>query len=488
MKSEELYKEAKIVYWLLNGSKLKAFLKVMVLFLVITGIGFIMCYHDNAVIIDDAREEYVIKFEDGHVIDTIKLADNSLFYSLKKIDTKQYKLSAKLRNTGISKDKQEYQNKFIAIINFKRTKSDTLIGNFEKLVLARKVAMKFKIIDQKLISDIELNGIGYAEDYGNYLLLVGFFIMMLLFKALSNKFIYTFSGIDTNSNKADEKINFSRGLLKVVKFARKEEEEYEQRIKKYCKIISLKNNKWYKVIYLSIAIIITTISIMTIITPEQIKGNWNFSSNVYFYGFLYNQIKDIFLWVIIFPQIGFRTLLIAWYTIKISNDFDEKKMFDIKPFAPDKAGGLAPLGELTLMLFYIPIAFLPHFFATTIILGYPFTHKILYPVYFVITFYLFFFPLNSPHKSMKDAKLNELDVISERYNKVYELYKSEKEGNKTNNSKELIEEMEEIKDLYQYTEKMPVWPFDLEIFIKFGAIFFTSLTIYLTELIINLIR
>lgn len=184
----------------------------------------------------------------------------------------------------------------------------------------------------------------------------------------------------------------------------------------------------------------------------------------------------------------FRVILIVFYTIRITKRFDSKGMFNIKALAPDRAGGLSPLSELTLIQFYILIAFLPPLFIASVVLHYPLPYNFIYPLYFLFTFYAFYFPLYAPHKSMKEAKIKELTAITDKYEIVLNKFKTAGENIEENEKTQLLEELSEIRIIYKDLEKMPVWPFNFEIFVKFGAVFFTSLTAYLTQLLISFIK
>ena len=221
---------------------------------------------------------------------------------------------------------------------------------------------------------------------------------------------------------------------------------------------------------------------MGFLTGEYENINWNFAPKIYPLGFISNQIKDLFFWVLIIPPILYRVLLIFIYTTSLSNYFEKNNKYRILPITADKAGGLGTLGEVTLYMFYLVIIFFPHLFASSLILGYPLMHKILYPFYFIFAFLIFYLPLNSPHNSMKKARLRELAKIARKYNMTYNDYLDQNDSNIE------PEKLLDIQKLYNETRRMPVWPYNLDLFIKFGSVFLTNILIYLAGFFAKLLH
>ncbi len=51
----------------------------------------------------------------------------------------------------------------------------------------------------------------------------------------------------------------------------------------------------------------------------------------------------------------------------------------------------------------------------------------------------------------------------------------------------LLEELIKIRTLYNESDKMPLWPYDFGIFVKFGTVFRTNIIIYIIQLQLNII-
>jgi len=88
---------------------------------------------------------------------------------------------------------------------------------------------------------------------------------------------------------------------------------------------------------------------------------------------------------------------------------------------------------------------------------------------------------------MKIARHSELTKISDKYNTIYNKFIHNNEV-RNNLNKTVLDELKDVSDLYNQTRKMPVWPFDFEIFVKFGAVFLSSMLAYLGQLLIALIK
>lgn len=485
MKSEDVFSNSIILKFLFRSSFRISIIKIIAIFFSILLINYVLCLKDNSLIIQNGEKKSSFSFSNGVINKKIPLSDNVISFELQKVDDGNLKGKINLFNKSLDSAVYINQNTNYPIELTRADDSDTLFAHFNQIILARKLDLKIKVIDDLVLVESKISGIGFLQDYANYLFILSFIIAFSLSKLLVNQFLFCFGGIDKGSHE----MNFSNGLLKVIKFKNRHEiEEYENKFRKTVEIISIKESKTKKVyytFYFIIAVFTVFISLNTFINPHELKGNWNFSYDIYKYGFIYNQIKEIILWIIFVPPLLIRIIFIAHYTIKLAHEFDEAEMYQIKSISGDRAGGLAPLGELTLYLFYVVIAFLPPLFATSIILDYPLTHKLIYPLYFIGTFYLFFFPLSAPHKSMKEAKKRELEAIAEKYNTVLDIYKNNKDSR---DGKSLLDEMKDIRELYDYSKKMIIWPFDFEILVKFGAVFFTGFFSYLAQFVINLIK
>ena len=325
---------------------------------------------------------------------------------------------------------------------------------------------------------------GYLQDTANYFFILGMIFSFSLARTLQKKFIYAFWGHGENLEKGS-------GLLAVVKEDQELWDEYEASFKDRFAWISLEApeaRKWFYVIQMIIAAIYLTAATLLPLLTKQTEGNWNFLfvvNGTHFSSYLWCQIKDFWIYVVLMPSALWQIYLITRSTIHLVGLVKKHNCFEIIPLSPDNAGGLKPLGNIALILFYIVVVQLMHILATDIIRGFPIHDLFLTPLVMLFAAYVFFLPLGTVHSSMKKAKRDELDRIAREYNHIYYKYRGEIDGRDSNPKAKIdhMKEMQSIKDLYHQADEMPVWPFDRVTISKFLSMFLIPLGVILAELI-----
>jgi hypothetical protein len=152
----------------------------------------------------------------------------------------------------------------------------------------------------------------------------------------------------------------------------------------------------------------------------------------------------------------------------------------VRPLYPDKAGGLAPLGNFTLMLSYI-IALLGIILVATAMtrsyvvrgtLQFRWTPELLagLAAYALAAPVAFFGPLSVAHNTMKKAKHKQLLNISSQFDKLYQQVQQDLESDpkKLKGHSEIITE---LQNFYDMTNKFPVWPFNLQNITRFVSVY-----------------
>ncbi|NUN08638.1 MAG: hypothetical protein HUU54_05620 [Ignavibacteriaceae bacterium] len=328
-------------------------------------------------------------------------------------------------------------------------------------------------------------GIGLIQDYANYLYFLSFFLSTYLFRNLIIKFVGSFWGGDNVCEVLTQKAS---DFLNSVRLQDGYKNEYQDYLLKYTQIILLQNAKYRRLYYVLQTIILIVFLGTSLYIPlftNQVNGNWNFSFSIYPLGFISNQIKDFIFYVIIIPPLAWGVTSTAIATTKICKKLDNDGRFNIRPLSPDKAGGLRQLGGLTLLLFYIVIIQFSHLFATSLIIGFPATHQIIYPLYFIFTAFVFFYPIKSVRRSLKEAKSIELERLLRLFDYAYQEFKLKSSIDPPNYSKSNLGELLELKALYKQVEDMPIWPFDVDTLIKFSSIFIIPLFVFFIQLLVN---
>lgn len=181
------------------------------------------------------------------------------------------------------------------------------------------------------------------------------------------------------------------------------------------------------------------------------------------------------IWVVCFFIIAimiWKLLQIAIYIRELFKEFE----VNIKPFHPDKIGGLKPITQIVVNinlfvfaagigLFFVYISYLrerwPHLWC-------------IFAGYIIISTVLFFYPLSSARESMKKSKEEFLNTFSKTLNQEYnKVFKEFKEGGirpcDEHLSEEYLNQVKALRDFYDQAKKMPVWPFDRDTILTFTS-------------------
>ncbi|MHA1739724.1 MAG: hypothetical protein ACTSWD_14135 [Candidatus Heimdallarchaeota archaeon] len=484
-----LYKKPFYLNWFLDGNYLPVFAKLSVLFLVIWSIGLIIAWQEKNLIIQDGHGEYEFSISKcDSLIEHVDIADNKLILMLKMLDENELSVKTVLKNIKCDSTKNTVQ--------LKRYNSWEHYSEIDTYLIGRKLHLEFRSSGNNIKVKASVSAVGFLEDYPNYFLFIGLLIATFLLRVLMDKFVYAFSGNKKIEDSSELNIIDNEGLLRILKI--KDSFPYKNLLTDNFNQISINTNKakyWFIGFFFAVLFITLVLSLRHTeskylfnllginITPE----NWNFSKNTFPFSYYYNLVKDILINAIIIQVILFKVFLIFIYTVKLSSDFDTDKMYDTNVLSYDRAGGLSPLGEIVLTQFYMFIVFFPSVYFTGYLLDFPLHLHIILPIYLLFTFCLFFIPLNTPHNTMKKAKEKALKTISDQYEKLDEEYQTidindDKEFNR------IYKKMKKIQLLYKEREKMPVWPYDFEILIKFGTVFILNLLLYLSKYTVNLLN
>jgi hypothetical protein len=142
----------------------------------------------------------------------------------------------------------------------------------------------------------------------------------------------------------------------------------------------------------------------------------------------------------------------------------------IRPLSPDKAGGLGNLGAyslkmiLVLLPLVVPLLLYPIFAELNEILSAGII------LFIPALFFAFLYPLSGAHTAMSKYKKQELSLLSREFNKVYDEFTRDIRDNRMLDIPDDFRFMENFEKLYQKAERMPVWPFNMEILSKLGAV------------------
>lgn len=150
----------------------------------------------------------------------------------------------------------------------------------------------------------------------------------------------------------------------------------------------------------------------------------------------------------------------------------------IRPLHPDRAGGLAPLGDFTLTLSYLIALVGIQLVLTPVTRNYRvvgtwqfrWTAELVIGlgVYAVTAPIVFFAPLSVAHRAMKSAKDQLLLQIARRFDAEYLKLQTALDGD-TLSLESSSKTLQELQALHDLTNKFPVWPFNATNVTRFGT-------------------
>ena len=176
-------------------------------------------------------------------------------------------------------------------------------------------------------------------------------------------------------------------------------------------------------------------------------------------------------WYFIIAIMVWKLLQIAIYVKRLFDEFET----DIKPFHPDKCGGLKPITQIVmninLLVFAAGISFAVIYssYMKSLIpnIG------VIIAGYVLVSIFLFFYPLAGARESMKVNKEQFLKLFSKPLNSEYELIFEEFRNGIDEYDKHLDEKhltkVKVLRDFYIQAAKMPVWPFDRDSILAFAS-------------------
>jgi hypothetical protein len=180
------------------------------------------------------------------------------------------------------------------------------------------------------------------------------------------------------------------------------------------------------------------------------------------------------IWIVgyfILTVIVWKMLQIAVYIRGLFSEFET----DIRPFHPDKCGGLKPITQIVVNINLFVFAS----GLSLVIVYYTYLRTlipniwVLFAGYIFISLFLFFYPLLGARDSMRINKERFLAFFSTPLNREYELIFQEFRDGIDSYDKHLDEKhlvkVKTMRDFYDQAMKMPVWPFDRDTILMFAS-------------------
>jgi len=181
-----------------------------------------------------------------------------------------------------------------------------------------------------------------------------------------------------------------------------------------------------------------------------------------------------------------KLLHIALYIKKLFSEFEAA----IKPFQPDKLGGLKPITQIVmninLLVFAAGISF--------VIVYYSYLRDLIpniwtiFAGYMIISVFLFFYPLLGARKSMKANKEKFLDLfcnpLSREYELIFQEFSDGIDTFDTHLDEKNLSRVAILRDFYDRANQMPVWPFDRDTILAFSSRVLLPIGLILLNMII----
>jgi hypothetical protein len=180
------------------------------------------------------------------------------------------------------------------------------------------------------------------------------------------------------------------------------------------------------------------------------------------------------IWAICYFILGIMVWKLLLTAIFIKKFFDEYEV-DIRPFHPDKVGGLKPVTNIVININMFVFAG-----GISLVIIYSSYLKglihhiwIIFVGYILVSVFLFFYPLLGARKSMKESKEKYMESFSKSLIKEYEnaskQLATENKDDDTCLKEDHAKRVKTLKEFYDQAALMPVWPFDRDTVLTFAS-------------------
>jgi hypothetical protein len=185
-----------------------------------------------------------------------------------------------------------------------------------------------------------------------------------------------------------------------------------------------------------------------------------------------------FFWILLFYTLSYAAFNVGVTIITLRASFQSRDI-NIMPLHPDKCGGLGSISKYTTAIgLGISMIGLVLSAATVYEVMFGALAKAV-PVIIGIVAYLalgplfFFLPLGTAHGSMRKAKEEELLGIASQFTRLYRELDLKKPQTAPDEFGKKLENLENVKKLYEVVSAFPVWPFDVKSLSRFLTIIAT---------------
>ena len=176
----------------------------------------------------------------------------------------------------------------------------------------------------------------------------------------------------------------------------------------------------------------------------------------------------------------------VWSIRRIMRD----KTLNINPLHPDRCGGLRVLSDYSIKVVYLNAVFGILISITgyrLITQGYVWAAIICVVLYICIATISFFSPLGTAHEGMREAKTTLLMKLGRQFWADYLVAQNAVSGD-IESLRNVVAKIKDIRELYDFTNAFPVWPFDSATLRRFFITITSPLVPALIGLLIDLLK
>jgi len=260
----------------------------------------------------------------------------------------------------------------------------------------------------------------------------------------------------------------------------KDEADFNNKIIKWKKMISSPKQNYLVAVFLIITI------------SDVIYNGIIFWKDPTFYNSLYDYPLNLCNHLLLYIPGMIIVAGFTWHLIsivRIIRDFCTLKL-DLQPLHPDGAAGLKPLTNITfrMNLILLTVAGFPVWYALFTLTS-PFDSTLILVMTGLtsMSIIVFIFPLLKSHKIMLDKKSETLQKLSIKYQEANEIFEGSLEKEGLFLHKEASETMDQLQKKYDQVKKMPLWPFNLNYFLRIIATIGLPIVLFFGEVILQVV-
>lgn len=262
------------------------------------------------------------------------------------------------------------------------------------------------------------------------------------------------------------------------------------RIREFVSLRDRKSWPWYAACLGFMCVLVCILQVLLPLLRVAEDQYWVLSYDRSLLTYLFATAWSTFHFVIVIGNVLWYLLSTGLTVFPAIHRYAKAGRLIVIPIAPDAKGGMSPIGDFAFSLAMIASSGVVLVVTWIITFGLDPAIQIGLGFYLVLLVAVFFFPLLSVHKAMKIAKERELERWARRFQDEYSNladYDEGVDGDATSQlrqpTREKMECLSRIDQLYRRVEAMPVWPFNVATLTKFISVIVAPLLVFIARLL-----